>query len=79
MILANSALMLISVPVLAGQVTWSLRAVLQVWGVSVLSATAWALLAIGASAIIERSESFNLFINLLITPLMLTSSAYYRS
>jgi len=76
-VLVNSALMLISVPLLAGQVTWSLRAVLQVWGVSVLSATAWALLSIGASAIIERSESFNLFINLLITPLMFTSSVYY--
>jgi len=76
-ILVNSALMLISVPVLAGQVSWSLRAVLQVWGVSALSATAWALFAIGASAIIERSESFNLFMNLLMTPLMFTSSAYY--
>jgi len=46
-------------------------------GVTALVAAAIGLLYVGACSLIENQESFNLFINLLNTPLILTSSIYY--
>lgn len=45
-VLVNSVLILISTPVLGDQISWSLGAILQVWGVSALSGAAWALFSV---------------------------------
>ncbi|MDI6895655.1 MAG: ABC transporter permease [Bacillota bacterium] len=76
-LMVNSILILISTPVLGDRIRWSLGTIAAVWVVSALSGAAWALLGVSAAAIIERSESYNLFMNLLGTPLMFTSCVYY--